>query len=162
MTDTNNNTDYVRYRPTLTYNAAAGMLEAIVEASIRRNVAVVAAIVDEHGELLSFARMDGAPLASVENAIGKARTAALTGANTGPLQDKLVGGRYDVLAARALTPMRGGVVISSDGMTIGGIGVSGLSGNEDELIARIGLGALGVDEVSQLASRIKSLGRPQS
>ena len=52
------------------------MTQAITEAKAN-NWLVDIAVVDEGGNLLSFQRMDGALIGSVDVAIGKARTASL-------------------------------------------------------------------------------------
>jgi len=51
--------------------------------------AVVVAAADPHGELIAFARMDGAPLPSVTIAMNKAWTAARTGKPTREIGEKV-------------------------------------------------------------------------
>jgi hypothetical protein len=44
--------------------------------ALQAQKAVVVAVADSHGELIGFARMDGAPVSSIRIAINKARNAA--------------------------------------------------------------------------------------
>src|SRR5262249_31002826 len=55
---------------------AKQVLAAAEAEAKKRNWKMNIAVVDTHGELVHFARMDGAQLASVPISIGKARTAA--------------------------------------------------------------------------------------
>ncbi|WP_184532898.1 heme-binding protein [Variovorax sp. Sphag1AA] len=122
---------------------ASAMVQAAVhwaeEAGIRVNVAVV----DAGGNLVSFLRMPGAFLHSIDIAIDKAYTAASFGMPTSGWTDAL---DKHSSAVRDGIPMRprmvcfgGGLPIEHEGRLIGGIGVSGGSELEDEACARAGL-----------------------
>src|SRR5579863_5715383 len=58
------------------YLEAKKIVDMIVDLAAQQKKAVVAAVADPHGELIAFARMDGAPLSSINVAINKAYTAA--------------------------------------------------------------------------------------
>lgn len=100
------------------------------------------AVVDESGNLLAFARMDGAKVPSVAIAIDKAFTAAGTRKPTGDLGNAsqpgqpvyglsaTIGGRMVVIA--------GGVPVLLDGVTVGGIGVSSGRPDQDLDVAQAG------------------------
>jgi glc operon protein GlcG len=101
------------------------------------NVAV--AVVDNHGFLVYFERMDNTQTASMDIAIGKARSAAtyrrptrvfMEAINKGPATATLPG----VFASP------GGLPIMVDGKVTGGVGVSGVTGDQDEQCAKAGLG----------------------
>ena len=83
------------------------------------NVAV--AVVDNHGGLVYFERMENTQYASNDIAINKG----------GPAIATLGGG---------LTASPGGVPIMVDGKVTGGVGVSGVTGDQDEQCAKAGLG----------------------
>jgi glc operon protein GlcG len=94
--------------------------------------------VDRNGQLLAFARVNGAFPATIENAIAKASTAAQLGSPTRILQDAVDGGRTSYLAIKGLVPLQGGVPIVLNGTVLGGIGCSGADAAIDELIADVG------------------------
>ena len=103
------------------------------------------AIVDDMGNLLAYARMDGCHRPTF--AINKAYTAAVRRMDTITFAEQLQAQGRDVadLGDPQLVTIQGGLVIeSSDGSLLGGIGVGGLpTGKEDEVITRAGLAALG-------------------
>jgi glc operon protein GlcG len=68
---------------------AQRIIDFIVEKAAEVQKAVVVAVTDAHGELIAFARMDGAPLPSVTIAINKAWTAARTGKPTQEVGEKV-------------------------------------------------------------------------
>ncbi|MGH9666987.1 MAG: GlcG/HbpS family heme-binding protein, partial [Bryobacteraceae bacterium] len=61
--------------PNIDYADARKALDAIEEEITSRGKAGVIAVADSHGELIAFARMDGAPLSSILIAKNKAWTA---------------------------------------------------------------------------------------
>jgi uncharacterized protein GlcG (DUF336 family) len=103
---------------------------------------VVIAIVDDGGHLIYLQRMDGTQTASIHVAIRKAETAAGFKRETKVFQDAVVGGRLALLALPGGMPFDGGVPITHDGEILGAIGVSGVTGEQDGMIARAGVKAL--------------------
>ena len=61
---------------TIEYSEASRIIDRIVEKALAMRKAAVIAVADSHGELIAFARMDGAPLSSIRIAANKAWTAA--------------------------------------------------------------------------------------
>ena len=61
---------------TLDYSEAKKIIDLIVEKALQLQKAAVVAVADSHGELIAFARMDGAPISSIRIAANKAWTAA--------------------------------------------------------------------------------------
>jgi uncharacterized protein GlcG (DUF336 family) len=96
------------------------------------------AVVDDHGDLLAFARQDGAPARSIAISQGKAYSSARLGAHTDAFQERL---RRDQLQASdfcdaKITSMPGGAALKNAvGAVIGALGVSGLKPEEDQAIA---------------------------
>ena len=100
------------------------------------------AIVDPAGDLLAFHRMDGASPASIQNALGKARTAARFRRATQAYDSIVTSGRAGFLNFENMTPLEGGVPIVVDGVVVGGIGVSGGTSAEDAVVAKAGAAAV--------------------
>lgn len=98
---------------------------------------VVIAVTDHGGELVAFARMDGAPLRSVRLAINKAYTAARTLTTTHELARRLSDAGRDVLVYGdlAFTLFPGGAPVRSQGAVTGAVGISGRSADEDQILA---------------------------
>ena len=71
------------------YQDAKLIVDAIVEKALQLGKSAVVAVTDAHGELIAFARMDGAPLASIRIAANKAWTAARDRKPTKDIGDKI-------------------------------------------------------------------------
>jgi uncharacterized protein GlcG (DUF336 family) len=102
------------------------------------------AIADDHGDLVLFVRMDRCALLSQGVAKQKAYTSARIGAESGGFGKAISDRGWSVsdFGDANLLGIQGGVPIKDkDGVTIGGIGVSGRAASEDEEIAKIGLQA---------------------
>jgi glc operon protein GlcG len=111
---------------------------AVAEAQKNKwNVAV--AIVDNHGFLVYYERLDDTQTASPGIAVDKARTAAMFRRPSKAFEDVVGKGRVAVLGLPGATPIAGGLPIMSGGKVIGGIGVSGVTSEQDEQVARAGL-----------------------
>jgi len=122
--------------------AAKGMLSA-AEAHARANGWRVAiAVVDLSGDLIAFHRMDDVQRASIELALGKARTAARFRRPTKALAEAAASGRVGFLGANGVVPLDGGVPITVGGKVIGAVGVSGMTGEQDAQVAQAGAAAL--------------------
>ncbi len=102
------------------------------------------AVVDASGELLAFSRMDGARPGSIEIALTKARSAARRRRATADEAggDVLNGVRMALAAQLHVTGVGGGLPVVVDGQTIGGVGVSSGTSDEDVAVARAGIAAL--------------------
>lgn len=121
--------------------SAEGARQAVLAAEAeakKQGWEVSIAVVDPAGELLAFHRMDGASPASIENARGKARTAARFRRPTRAYDSIISGGRTGLLNFDAMTPVEGGIPIVVDGVVVGAIGVSGATSAQDAEVARAG------------------------
>ena len=103
------------------------------------NVAV--AVVDNHGFLVYFERMDNTQMASVEIAVGKARAAATYRRPTRVFADVINKGGAATATLPGVFASPGGLPIMVDGKVTGGVGVSGVTGDQDEQCSKAGLGA---------------------
>ena len=109
---------------------------AITEASkVNRHIAI--AVCGPEGELIAFLRMDEASPAAAKIAKNKAYTAAVDRKST-RLMGEFMHGQNRPPAFwgdQGITGFGGGVPIIQGEKVIGGIGISGLSEDEDERIA---------------------------
>lgn len=111
------------------------------------NRPIAIAILDDNTNLLNYARMDGCRLNPQGVAIRKAYTAVMFGQNSSDFAQRLKNENRQVtdFGNPSLVAVKGGVVVmSSNGDILGGIGVSGLTAEEDEEIALLGLKALDI------------------
>lgn len=129
-------------RKVLTIAAVKAIMNAAEAEAVRNNWNVSIAIVDAHGELLAFRRMDNASIASVDISQGKARTAARLRRPTKMLADAMASGNVAFLSVDGITALQGGLPIEVGGVVIGGIGVSGVTSVQDEQVAAAGVAAL--------------------
>ena len=113
---------------------------ALAEAR-KNNWKMAVAVVDTHGSLIYFERMDDTQYASSKIAIEKARTSATFRRPTNALEDALNGGRPSVITLGAMA-IDGGLPIVVNGKIIGAVGVSGAAASEDAQCARAGLEAI--------------------
>ena len=121
--------------------------QAIVQSVVNDAPAPVSVYVAEaHGELVAAATMDGAPPDTRLNAQRKAYTAARSDArSTGELAAKV---RADAAELASFDPFftffQGGVAAFDGETRVGAVGVSGLSGADDEALARRALEQVGL------------------
>jgi len=127
----------------LTLKAAKAIAGAAEAEANKRGSTVVIAVVDDGGHLLLLERLDNTQVTSVEVAIGKARTAAIFRRPSKDFEDQIKNGRAATLLLPGATPLQGGLPIMVDNKLVGAIGVSGVTSQQDEQIAKAGLEALG-------------------
>jgi uncharacterized protein GlcG (DUF336 family) len=130
------------YGPDITLTNAKKMAAAALAEAQKNNWNVAVAIVDNHGALVYYERMDDTQSASPAIAIEKARSAAMFRRPTRAMEDTVNKGRTSFLAIPLATPITGGLPIVIAGKIAGGIGVSGVTSDQDEQIAKTGLEGL--------------------
>lgn len=126
----------------LTLSGVRAMADAAEAEARRNNWNVAIAVVDTHGELLFFLKMDNVQQQSVDIAQAKARTAARMRRPTKALDDAVVGGRLALLAVDGVLPLEGGVPVIHNGVVIGAVGVSGVTSAQDAQVAAAGIRAV--------------------
>ena len=107
------------------------------------------AVLDAGGHLRAFEREDGVANRRFEVAHGKAHGAISVGVGSRTLGEMAVARPHFVTGVTAaiggaLVPVPGGVLIIADGETIGAVGVSGDTSDNDEAAAIAGIEAAGL------------------
>jgi glc operon protein GlcG len=130
----------------LGHQEAEKIIETIKNELLRRQKSAVISVVDHHGELIAFLRLDGAPLPSITIATNKAFTAAREQKPTqeyGEAARDLTNG-FDVayMGDSRFTGFGGGIPVKLGGKVVGAIGVSGLATQEDIELAMMGLASI--------------------
>jgi len=120
------------------------MADAAEKTAIEKGLKIVVAIMDNHGNLKYYRRMDGNNFVSVRMSQLKAMTSASVPLSTKALAEKnksLDNSPYSSVPGFVL--LEGGLpIITKDGQHIGSIGVSGASSELDGLCAEAALKAI--------------------
>ncbi|HEX4166820.1 MAG TPA: heme-binding protein [Bryobacteraceae bacterium] len=123
------------------YSEARTALDLISAEMLRRGKAGVIAICDAHGDLITFARLDGAPLSSIAIAMNKAYSAARERKPSKEIGNaaRQPGKEFDIgyFGDPRFTGWGGGVPVWREGQVIGAIAVSGLPEAEDVELAEM-------------------------
>ncbi len=127
-------------RYTLSHTEAAKVIDTIRQELEKEGRGAAIAVVDSHGELIAFLRTDNCPLASINNAINKAFTAARERKESAQVGQS---SREKGFPLSNFGDMRyigwgGGIPITYEGQVLGAVGVSGLPEEDDIIMARIG------------------------
>jgi uncharacterized protein GlcG (DUF336 family) len=97
--------------------------------------AIAVAVFDTGGSLLAFRRMDGVATGIVDAAMNKGRGAALFGFPTREMRNWAIS-NASVTLLPGFSGVTGGVPIKTKaGELLGGVGVSGMSSDDDEACA---------------------------
>jgi glc operon protein GlcG len=125
------------------YADARRAVDLIVERALQMRKAAVVAVADVHGDLICFARMDGAQVSSIRIAMNKAWTAARERKSTKEVGEKVKHAEKSHDIAYYGDPQYvgwgGGVPVWKNGEVIGAVAVSGLSSSEDITLATLGV-----------------------
>ena len=132
--------------PTTPYGAPitleqAKKVVAGAEAEARKNSwNVVIAILDSGGHLVLLQRLDNTQFSSIEVAQQKAYSAVAFRRPTKVFQDAVAAGGdgLRILKLHGAIPIEGGLPLISDGKIVGAIGVSGVTSQQDNQIAKAG------------------------
>lgn len=126
-----------QYGAPLTLDAAKKAMAAAEAEANKNNWAVAIAIIDTTGSLVLFQKHDNTQIASVDIAIGKAKTALNFRRPSKALADILAAGGAGlrILALPGVLPLEGGVLIIDSGKIIGAVGVTGAMADQDAQVA---------------------------
>jgi glc operon protein GlcG len=128
----------VPYGAPISLDRAQEVVSAALAEAKKHDWKINFAVVDSGGNLVAFARMDGAQLASIAISEHKARTATTFRRETKALEGAIQGGNTYLLSLDGVIGSRGGVPLVADGKLIGAIGASGGTGSQDEICAKAG------------------------
>ena len=135
----------VRSVSVITHAAAQQAIEAALAHAAQNGWKVAAAVCDSSGALIAFGRLDGTPAPVGDFAIDKAYTAATLRTSTRAFGERMASRPVLSLGlanrARVLA-WEGGLPIEIGGSVVGGIGVSGAAGEEDEACAAAAIRAV--------------------
>ena len=127
---------------TLDYSEAKRAIDLIVDKALQMRKAAAIAVADSHGDLIAFARMDGAPVSSIRIAMNKAWTAARERKPTKEIGEKVKhpekGHDIAYYGDPNYVGWGGGLPVWKDGEVVGSVAVSGLSSSEDIDLAALG------------------------
>src|SRR5437660_6771185 len=132
----------MRTSQTIEYSEAKRIIDLIVERALQLQKAAVMSVADSHGELIAFARMDGAPISSIRIATNKAWTAARERKPTKEIGEKArhpeKGFDIAYFGDPKFVGWGGGVPVWRNGEVVGAVAVSGLPSEEDIRLATFG------------------------
>ena len=122
----------IPYGPPINLETAKRVIAAVEAEAARHRWKLNIAVVDTHGELVHFSRMDGAQLGSIGVSQGKARTAARFRRETRAFYNAFETGHpYVATLDPTLIASPGGFPLVEGGKLIGAVGCSGGTGDQD-------------------------------
>ena len=124
----------------LSLETAKKIIEKVEEESKNRGKKAVICVCNEQGNPIAVHVMDGAFLISFDVAVKKAYTAVALKMPTLKLNDLVKSGQtfYGLQNLDKVMTIGGGVPLYRNGILVGGLGVSGGTGEEDDSLARFG------------------------
>ncbi|HZW74556.1 MAG TPA: heme-binding protein [Caldimonas sp.] len=129
----------VPYGTPINLETAKKVIAAVEAEAARHRWKLNIAVVDTHGELVHFSRMDGAQLGSIGVSQGKARTAARFRRETRAFYNAFETGHpYVATLDPTLVASPGGYPIVEGGKLIGAVGCSGGTGDQDAAACKAG------------------------
>lgn len=131
--------------PILTGAMAQSIVNAAFAAANKDQLSVSVTVVDRSGQTLAVLRDHNAGVHTIRASYKKAYTANSQKRSTAVIAQGIADGSIPTdirYLDENMLMMAGGLPIYNDGVVIGGIGVGGAHGSEDERIAQAGLAAL--------------------
>jgi glc operon protein GlcG len=129
----------VPYGAPISLDRADAAIAAAVAESKKRNWKMNVAVYDSGGNLVSFKRMDGAQLASIQIAEHKARAAVKFRRETKIFENAIqMNNLHYIATLDDVVASRGGIPLVEAGKIIGAIGCSGGTGSQDEVVCKVG------------------------
>jgi len=132
------------YGPSITVEMAKRAAAPAVAEAMKNKLTMAVAIVDTHGELVYFEKMDDTQMGSVGVAIAKANSAARFKRPTKAFQDAVAAGGEGLrmLGLDGAVPVEGGIPLVVGGKIVGAIGASGGTSQQDGIVAAAGAAAV--------------------
>jgi uncharacterized protein GlcG (DUF336 family) len=134
----------IPYGTPISLETARKLVAAVEAEASKHRWRLNIAVVDTHGDLVHFSRMDGAQLASIGISQGKARTAARYRRESRAFYNAFETGHpYVATLDSTLVASPGGWPLVVNGQLVGAIGCSGGTGDQDAAACKAGVDALG-------------------
>jgi uncharacterized protein GlcG (DUF336 family) len=129
----------VPYGAPINLETAKKLVAAVEAEASKHRWKLNIALVDMHGDLVHFSRMDGAQLGSIVVSQGKARTAARYRRESRAFYNAFETGHpYVATLDPTIVASPGGFPIVEGGRLIGAIGCSGGTGDQDAAACKVG------------------------
>jgi glc operon protein GlcG len=129
----------VPYGTPVTAETAKKLIAAVEAEAVKHRWKLNIAVVDTHGELVAFLRMDGAQIGSIGVSQGKARTSARFRRESRVFYDAFETGHpYVSTLDPMLVASPGGIPLIEAGKLIGAVGCSGGTGDQDAAACKAG------------------------
>jgi glc operon protein GlcG len=128
----------IPYGTPISLDRAQAAINAAVAESKKRGWKLNVAVMDSGGNLVAFARMDGAQLASIAISEHKARVAVKYRRETKAIEGGVQSGLNYLLTLDDVIASRGGIPLIEGGKIVGAIGCSGGTGSQDEVVCKAG------------------------
>jgi glc operon protein GlcG len=132
----------MQYGPSISLQQAQRVASAALAQAQAGGHAMVVAVTDTAGHLITLSRIDDTQFGSVDVAVAKARSAVGFKAPTKAFQDAATSGFTAILGLAGGVPIEGGELLVQGGRIVGAIGVSGGQPGQDGEVARTGVAAL--------------------
>ena len=134
----------VPYGVPISLERAQAAIHTAVAKAKKRGWKMNVAVVDSGGNLVAFQRMDGAQLASIQIAEKKARAAVTFRRDTKVFEDGMQLDHLEfLLTFDELVASRGGIPLILQGKIVGGLGCSGGTSSQDEVVCRAAAAVIG-------------------
>lgn len=131
------------YGPPISMDRANAVIAAGVAEAKKRGWDMNIAVVDPHGDLKAFGRMDNAQFASISIAQHKARVAARYRRPSKAFEEGVTkAGLNYLMTLDDVIASRGGIPLVDGGKIIGAVGCSGGTGSQDEALCKVAAGAI--------------------
>ena len=127
------------YGPDITIEQAKKIAAGVIAECAANKWNVAVAVTNTHGSLVYYERMNNTQSASAQIAVDKAKAASTYRRPTRAFVDAIAKAGPAVMTLPGVVASPGGVPIFSGGKVIGGVGVSGVTGDQDEQCSMAGL-----------------------
>jgi glc operon protein GlcG len=130
------------YGTALNTTTAKKIAAGVIAECAKNSWNVSVAVVDTHGALVYYERMEDTQYASNDIAIAKAKAAATYRRPTRAFADVINKGGPATATLPGVVASPGGNPVFVDGRIVGAVGVSGVTGDQDEQCAKAGISAM--------------------
>ncbi len=130
------------YGPDVSLTNAKKIAAGVIAECQKNNWNVAVAVVDAHGTLMYYEKMEDTQYASADIAIGKAKAAATYRRPTRVFAEVINKGSPATATLPGVFASPGGVPIMVGGKVTGAVGVSGVTGDQDEQCSKAGIAGM--------------------